>query len=117
MSDEASVFDFSCNVTHVGTIPTPNLVSDAEAAQLVRDGKITGLRKFTRNFFSSGKAIMPDGVEVEVWGFSEGDGKPFPSPQIRLMEGEIAQVRLSTGKKVHTIHHHGIEPDPFNDGV
>jgi FtsP/CotA-like multicopper oxidase with cupredoxin domain len=113
-------FDFSCNVTKVDTIPTPNLVTDAQAVQLFRDGKLSSptIRKFTRSFFSSGKAIMPDGVEVQVWGFAdEKDGKPFPSPQIRLMEGELAQVKLNTGKRVHTIHHHGIEPDPFNDGV
>jgi len=117
MSGGTSRFDFSCNVTHVDTIPTPNFVTDAQAAQLIASGQITGLRKFTRNFFSSGKAIMPDGVEIEHWGFTDNDSKPLPSPQIRLMEGEIAQVKLTTGKKVHTIHHHGIEPDPFNDGV
>ena len=61
---------------------------------------------------------MPDGVEIEHWGFDDGsDTKPLPSPQIRVMEGEVAQVTLTTGKRVHTIHHHGIEPDPFNDGV
>jgi FtsP/CotA-like multicopper oxidase with cupredoxin domain len=118
MSGGDSRFDFSCNVAHVETIPTPNLVTDAQAAQLIAQGKITGLKKFQRNFFSSGKAIMPDGVQIEHWGFDDGsDSKPLPSPQIRVLEGEIAQVTLTTGKKVHTIHHHGIEPDPFNDGV
>jgi FtsP/CotA-like multicopper oxidase with cupredoxin domain len=118
MSGGDSRFDFSCNVTHVDTIPTPNLVTDAQAAQLIAQKKITGLKKFQRNFFGSGKAIMPDGVEIEHWGFDDGtDSKPLPSPQIRLTEGDVAQVTLTTGKKVHTIHHHGIEPDPFNDGV
>jgi FtsP/CotA-like multicopper oxidase with cupredoxin domain len=109
---------FSCNVTHVDNIPTPNLVTDAQAAQLIADGKITGLKKFVRNVFGSGTATMPDGVRIQHWGFSdETDRKLLPSPQIRVMEGEIAQVKLSTSLKVHTIHHHGIEPDPFNDGV
>jgi FtsP/CotA-like multicopper oxidase with cupredoxin domain len=118
MSDGDSRFDFSCNVTHVGTIPTPNLVTDAQAAQLIATGQINGLKKFRRDFFGSGKAIMPDGVEIGHWGFSDESGqRRLPSPQIRVLEGEVAQVRLSTGKKVHTIHHHGIEPDPFNDGV
>jgi FtsP/CotA-like multicopper oxidase with cupredoxin domain len=118
MSGGDSRFDFSCNVTHVDTIPTPNLVTDAQAAQLIASGQITGLKKFQRNFFGSGKSIMPDGVEIRHWGFDDGtDSKPLPSPQIRLTEGDIAQVTLTTGKKVHTIHHHGIEPDPFNDGV
>jgi len=120
MSDgNGGSFDFSCNVTHVGTIPTPGFVTDAQAAQLIASGEIRGLKKFTRNFFGSGKAIMPDGVEIEHWGFDDGnsDNRHIPSPQIRLMEGEVAQVKLTTGKKVHTIHHHGIEPDPMNDGV
>jgi FtsP/CotA-like multicopper oxidase with cupredoxin domain len=118
MSKGIGLLDFSCNVTHVGTIPTPNLVTDAQAALLMASGEINGLRKFTRNFFSSGKGIMPDGTQVEFWGFDDGTGgKPFPSPQIRVMEGEVAQVTLTTGKRVHTIHHHGIEPDPYNDGV
>ena len=59
---DAGPFDFSCNVTHVDTIPTPNFVTDAQAAQLIASGQINGLKKFTRNFFGSGKAIMPDGV-------------------------------------------------------
>jgi FtsP/CotA-like multicopper oxidase with cupredoxin domain len=111
-------FDFSCNVTNVGSIPTPNLVTDAQATQLIASGQINGLRKFTRDFFDSGKALMPDGVEIQHWGYSDETGsKLLPSPQIRVIEGEVAQVTLTTGKKVHTIHHHGIEPDPFNDGV
>jgi FtsP/CotA-like multicopper oxidase with cupredoxin domain len=118
MSDGNTQFDFSCNVTHVETIPTPNFVTDAQAAQLIATGQINGLRKFTRDFFGSGKVVMPDGVEIEHWGFSDETGQRLlPSPQIRVLEGEVAQVKLTTGKKVHTIHHHGIEPDPFNDGV
>src|SRR3954468_12879146 len=109
MSDGNSAFDFSCNVTHVETIPTPNFVTDAQAAQLIASGQITGLKKFRRDFFGSGKVIMPDGVEIEHWGFSDETGnRLLPSPQIRVMEGEVAQVTLTTGKKVHTIHHHGI---------
>ena len=92
-------FDFSCNVTHVETIPTPNFVTDAQAAQLIASGQIRGLKKFNRNFFGSGKVIMPDGVEIQHWGFDDGsDTKPLPSPQIRVMEGEVAQVKLTTGK-------------------
>src|SRR5262245_65982944 len=118
MSGGTSAFDFSCNVTHVGSIPTPNLVTDEQAAQLIAGGQINGLRKFRRDFFDSGKAIMPDGVEIQHWGYSDETGlKHLPSPQIRVLEGEVAQVTLTTGKRVHTIHHHGIEPDPFNDGV
>jgi FtsP/CotA-like multicopper oxidase with cupredoxin domain len=109
--------DFSCNVTHVGSIETPHFVTDAMAAQLIAEGKITGLRKFLRKFFNE-KFRMPDGTEVEFWAFEdETSGRHLPSPQIRVKERELAQVTLKPSKKVHTIHHHGIEPDPFNDGV
>jgi FtsP/CotA-like multicopper oxidase with cupredoxin domain len=112
-------FAFSCNVAQApDTLATPNFVTDAMAAQLIADGKITGLKKFTRSVFGSGTATMPDGVRITHWGFSDETGRRLlPSPQIRVMEGEIAQVKLNTSLKVHTIHHHGIEPDPFNDGV
>jgi len=111
-------FDFSCNVAHVGSIPTPRLVTSSQAAQLIASGQINGLKKFTRDFFGDNNVRMPDGNTVEFWGFADETGrKGLPSPQIRLMEGEVAQVALKAGKRVHTIHHHGIEPEPFNDGV
>ena len=118
MSDANLQVDFSCNVTSVGSIATPNLVTSAQAAQLIASGQINGLRKFTRDFFDGNNIVMPDGSTVEFWGFADETGRKFlPSPQIRVKEGEVAQVALKAGKKVHTIHHHGIEPDPFNDGV
>src|SRR5215210_1954988 len=73
---------------------------------------------FVRKFFGSGKIVMPDGVEVEHWGFEDETGvRSLPSPTIRVREGQIVHVTMDAGKKVHTIHHHGIEPDAFNDGV
>src|SRR6266850_7278683 len=117
MSDAPSQFDFSCNVAHVGTVATPNFVTDVQAAELMARGEITGLKKFLRKFFNR-SFPMPDGTQVEFWSFeSENSGRHIPAPQIRVTEGNIAQVTLRPSKKVHTIHHHGIEPDPFNDGV
>jgi hypothetical protein len=34
-----------------------------------------------------------------------------------VTEGDVVHVRLQPAKRVHTIHHHGMEPDPRNDGV
>jgi FtsP/CotA-like multicopper oxidase with cupredoxin domain len=72
---------------------------------------------FTRNFYND-TLRFPDGLEMEIWSF-EPDGGPrtFPAPLTRVREGQLVHVTLHPQKRVHTIHHHGIEPDPRNDGV
>lgn len=41
----------------------------------------------------------------------------FPSPLIRVRQGQIVHTVTDGGQDGHTIHHHGIEPTPMNDGV
>ena len=49
-----------------------------------------------------------------------GDGQQFdgylPNPMMRVKQGDIVHTNLSVWLP-HTIHHHGIEPDAYNDGV
>jgi FtsP/CotA-like multicopper oxidase with cupredoxin domain len=90
----------------VGSIPNPGgLVAKPD-------------RTFVRRVHNSGKAEMPDGTELDFWGYEDEHGtRSLPSPTIRVNQGEIAQVQLDARMKVHTIHFHGIEPEPYNDGV
>lgn len=102
---------FFCNNTPVvGSPETP--------------GRVAPDISFEMHFFSD-KKVMPDGEEVEIWGFedvlrSKDDKtlrKPFPSSLIRVREGQIVHVKVKPGKRQHTIHLHGIESDTHNDGV
>ncbi len=80
--------------------------------------KLTPDRVYLRKFFGSGKLQMPDGQEIRFWGFEDDtSGRRLPSPLIRATEGEIVHVTLKSSKRVHTIHLHGIEAEPWNDGV
>jgi FtsP/CotA-like multicopper oxidase with cupredoxin domain len=73
--------------------------------------------RFHRDFFSR-ELRFPDGREYEVWSFEdERSGRALPAPLIRAREGQIVHVTVKPSKSAHTIHLHGIEPDPRNDGV
>src|SRR5690606_29244317 len=73
-----------------------------------------------RKMYHGEELLMPDGKEVEVWGFEDDiadDGPMFPSKTIRLKEGQLFHGRLEARHGPHSIHWHGIEPTPCNDGV
>lgn len=74
-------------------------------------------RAFSLQFFNQ-SFEFPDGFEAEIWSFKDDSGqRNFPAPAMRCREGDVVHVELKPGKGPHTIHHHGIEPDPRNDGV
>jgi len=95
-----------------------NFSSKMPAASPATPFLIPADRSYRRKVFTSGKVVMPDGVAVGHWGFEDENGvQSLPSPVIRAKEGEVVHVLMEASKKNHTIHHHGIEPDAFNDGV
>ena len=70
-----------------------------------------------RDFFNR-RMTFPDGSEHEMWTFTDATGREgFPAPLLRAKEGQVVHVELRPSKRLHTIHWHGIEPDPRNDGV
>lgn len=93
-------------------------------------GLVTPDVVFRRGIYMNGSVTMDDGKVITVWGFTDLDaggqggmggmmgGGAFPSPAIRVMEGQIVHTSLSVNMMwAHTIHHHGIEPSWQNDGV
>jgi FtsP/CotA-like multicopper oxidase with cupredoxin domain len=59
-----------------------------------------------------------DGAQFEMWSFdSRESGRGFPGPLIRPLEGQIFHATVHPSMGPHTIHWHGLEPDPRNDGV
>jgi FtsP/CotA-like multicopper oxidase with cupredoxin domain len=82
---------------------------------------------FNRSAHMNGSMTMDDGNTISMWGFNDGGGGgmgggggAFPSPAMRVTEGQVVHTVLSAGSMMqgtHTIHHHGIEPSTENDGV
>lgn len=76
-----------------------------------------------REVHTDARITMPDGRRVDFWSFLDPNGSsadrnnPFPGATIRVREGQIVHTELKVRKNDHTIHHHGIEPTTFNDGV
>jgi len=86
---------------------------------------------FQRTVSMNGSVTMDDGTVIPVWGFPDlaaggggmgggmGGTAPFPSPPMRVRQGQIVHTILDVGMMngIHTIHHHGIEPHFASDGV
>lgn len=72
---------------------------------------------------SDAKVTAPDGRQIRFWGFSDvlsddpARSNNYPSPLIRLRQGQVIHVRLESEHGPHTIHYHAIEPTTMNDGV
>lgn len=63
-------------------------------------------------------ALAGGARQIRMWSI-KGAGAPteYPSALIRVRQDELVNARIITSKGPHTIHWHGIEPSPMNDGV
>ena len=102
---EVTFDTFGCNVFHANP-PTPDrLTPDIRFELGVRFGL---------------KLQTPDFREIEVWRFDWED-RPmtnrWPSPAMIMRQGQVVHSTIHSRSNTHTIHHHGIDCSPFNDGV
>lgn len=104
-ADPASFDEFGCNVF------------DAAPATPDRLAPTVRFRRQVATF----DVPMGDGRSLQFWGFKDpdvsGGDRVWPSQTIRVNQGSIVHCELRPMINNHTIHWHGIEPTPMNDGV
>lgn len=77
---------------------------------------------FVRRDLSDTQDIaVPGGDDVRMWVIRDPDdnenGRVFPSKTLRVPHNAVVHAEVGAGQGGHTIHWHGIEPTPINDGV
>ncbi|MBI4287473.1 MAG: multicopper oxidase domain-containing protein [Chloroflexi bacterium] len=82
---------------------------------------VTPTRIIARNLLVNLDLELRDGTKIPMWILEDPEdpvgGQVFPSKTIRTVEGDIVHARVGSKTNTHTIHWHGIEPTPMNDGV
>lgn len=76
-------------------------------------------RKLVTGFDMQLPFRLPNGKDkLRMWTIAD-PRKPatFPSPLVRVRSGQTANITTTTSTGPHTIHWHGIEGTPLNDGV
>jgi len=74
-----------------------------------------------RDLLSDFDLRLRDGGRVRMWIIEDPDdkvnGRTFPSAPIRVPLNALVNADVNCKGGTHTIHWHGIEPTPMNDGV
>jgi len=77
---------------------------------------------FRRNLLAGIDLLLADGGKVPMWVIEDPDApdaerRTFPSRPIRVPLNALVVADVGAQVAAHTIHWHGIEPTPMNDGV
>lgn len=95
---------------------------DFSSDQVQEDHPVTEHREEPDTYVKLGvfnrRLRFDDGARHLMWSFAKPESdRAFPAPLIRVKEGDIFHARVHPSMGPHTVHWHGIEPDPRNDGV
>lgn len=112
----------------VGNVATPDLLLPTnpvpEFMQSMGYAEVNVPHTFEPDLMHGDKLTMFDGKELTFYLFREKilkfpfDGGSYPGPTYRVPRGVIFHAKThGHGPPPHTIHWHGIEPTPANDGV
>jgi len=79
-------------------------------------------RLVARNLLVNRDLELRDGTRIPMWLFEDPEdgtesGITFPGKTVRTVEGDVVHARVGAKVNTHTVHWHGIEPSPVNDGV
>lgn len=108
--------------------PTPERLNPTNPVPAFKAATVPGATQQIPNTVSLG---LMHGLDIDMWDgrrvafflFSDDDvpatkGGTFPAATIRVPRGAIFHGHTeSGGSPPHTVHWHGIEPTPMNDGV
>lgn len=102
---------------------TPTPVANGVVTTLADGTRVRGVRRsllvnLPLNFPSGLTGTRsPGATSAQMW-VLRGDAPPtFPSETLRVVENDVIQSDTTAATGTHTIHWHGIEPTPMNDGV